>query len=103
LKVIEKRLNNIHLPTPKEFTHWRTKLDQKIQVEIKQAEALEPQLKSQNLSLDYVFFDQPELKQLNTMLNEWHCSLFAQELKTQFPVSEKRIKTFWKKALESIN
>jgi ATP-dependent helicase HrpA len=29
------------------------------------------------------------------MLEEYRVSLFAQELKTRFPVSEKRLKTYW--------
>jgi len=36
-----------------------------------------------------------ELKQYRWMLEEYRVSLFAQELKTRFPVSAKRLKTYW--------
>ncbi|MBE9567227.1 MAG: ATP-dependent RNA helicase HrpA [Proteobacteria bacterium] len=37
----------------------------------------------------------PQLEQYRWMLEEYRISLFAQELKTKFPVSEKRLKKFW--------
>ena len=36
-----------------------------------------------------------QLNHYRWMLEEYRVSLFAQELKTRFPVSEKRLKTFW--------
>ncbi|MDH5611678.1 MAG: ATP-dependent RNA helicase HrpA [Gammaproteobacteria bacterium] len=36
-----------------------------------------------------------QLEHYRWMLEEYRVSLFAQELKTQFPVSEKRLKTYW--------
>ena len=37
----------------------------------------------------------PQLEHYRWMLEEYRVSLFAQELKTQFPVSEKRLKAYW--------
>jgi ATP-dependent helicase HrpA len=39
--------------------------------------------------------DSDELDHYRWMLEEYRVSLFAQELKTKFPVSEKRLKKFW--------
>lgn len=36
-----------------------------------------------------------QLEHYRWMLEEYRVSLFAQELKTQFPISEKRLKTYW--------
>ena len=36
-----------------------------------------------------------QLNHYRWMLEEYRVSLFAQELRTKFPVSEKRLKTFW--------
>ncbi len=36
-----------------------------------------------------------QLRHYRWMLEEYRVSLFAQELKTRFPVSEKRLKTYW--------
>ncbi len=37
----------------------------------------------------------PRLEEIRWMLEEWRVSLFAQELKTAYPVSEKRIRKRW--------
>ena len=39
--------------------------------------------------------DSQQLNHYRWMLEEYRVSLFAQELKTKFPVSEKRLKTYW--------
>ncbi len=39
--------------------------------------------------------DSPQLNHYRWMLEEYRVSLFAQELKTKFPVSEKRLKNYW--------
>ncbi len=39
--------------------------------------------------------DSEQLNHYRWMLEEYRVSLFAQELKTKFPVSEKRLKTYW--------
>ncbi|MDT8283804.1 MAG: DUF3418 domain-containing protein, partial [Gammaproteobacteria bacterium] len=46
-------------------------------------------------ALDKQHIESEELNQYRWMLEEYRVSLFAQELKTKFPVSEKRLKKFW--------
>lgn len=45
--------------------------------------------------LEYAYLNIPELKAFSVLLEEWRVSLFAQQLRTQFPVSEKRISKAW--------
>lgn len=46
-------------------------------------------------SLDYVFLSQPSLLTFHWMLQEWRLSIFAQQLRSKMPVSEKRLRSFW--------
>jgi len=48
-----------------------------------------------NASLEEVYFSKPALLAYEFMLEEWRISLFAQQLKTRFPISEKRLNKFW--------
>ena len=43
----------------------------------------------------------PQLDYYRWMLEEYRVSLFAQELKTLFPVSEKRLKSYWNEISDS--
>ena len=45
--------------------------------------------------LEKQHIDSEQLDHYRWMLEEYRVSLFAQELKTRFPVSEKRLKTYW--------
>ena len=45
----------------------------------------------------------PEVLPLNWMMQEFRVSLFAQELGTAIPISEKRWKVQFEKALQSVN
>ncbi len=47
------------------------------------------------LSLEKQHIHSEQLEHYRWMLEEYRVSLFAQELKTKFPVSEKRLKTYW--------
>ncbi len=47
------------------------------------------------VSLEKQHIDSQQLNHYRWMLEEYRVSLFAQELKTKFPVSEKRLKTYW--------
>jgi ATP-dependent helicase HrpA len=58
-------------------------------------------LSNPELELDYVFLSYPALIEFSKMLQEWRVSIFAQHLKTQIPISEKRLRKFWQ--LEIIN
>jgi len=51
--------------------------------------------KQDELGLDFVYASQPDIKKFSNMLEEWRVSLFAQNLKTLIPVSEKRISKAW--------
>ena len=97
LQVARLRLEKLHMPTPTSFRQWQNRIDQYTLEQQKLAEALEPSLKESKLSLAFVFFQKPELHHLHIMLHEWHCSLFAQQLRTQFPISENRIEKYWQK------
>ena len=46
-------------------------------------------------SLSKQHIDSEELDHYCWMLEEYRISLFAQELKTRFPISDKRLKTYW--------
>lgn len=48
-----------------------------------------------SIDLDFIYLSQPEFKKFSNMLEEWRVSLFAQNLKTLFPISEKRIHNAW--------
>ncbi|MBL4710980.1 MAG: ATP-dependent RNA helicase HrpA, partial [Gammaproteobacteria bacterium] len=50
---------------------------------------------TQDAALKKQHIDSQQLEYYRWMLEEYRVSLFAQELKTRFPVSEKRIKTYW--------
>ena len=45
----------------------------------------------------------PEIQPLNWMMQEYRVSLFAQELGTAIPISDKRWKAQFEKALQSVN
>jgi ATP-dependent helicase HrpA len=53
------------------------------------------ELSHPHLALDFVFLRYPALKEFSKMLLEWRVSIFAQHLKTQMPISEKRLRKFW--------
>jgi len=46
-------------------------------------------------TLEKQHIDSPQLDYYRWMLEEYRVSLFAQELRTKFPVSEKRLKKYW--------
>ena len=52
-------------------------------------------------SLDFVFLSQPPLLTFHWMLQEWRLSIFAQQLKSKIPVSEKRLRSFWQTEIMS--
>jgi ATP-dependent helicase HrpA len=54
------------------------------------------ELSHAELELDFVFLSYPSLIEFSKMLLEWRVSIFAQHLKTQMPISEKRLRKFWR-------
>jgi len=53
------------------------------------------ELSHAELDVDFVFLSHPALIEFSRMLQEWRVSIFAQHLRTQIPVSEKRLRKFW--------
>jgi ATP-dependent helicase HrpA len=53
------------------------------------------ELSHPELDLDFVFQSFPKLLEFAQMMQEWRVSIFAQHLRTQIPVSEKRLRKFW--------
>jgi ATP-dependent helicase HrpA len=45
--------------------------------------------------LDFIYTTQPRLKEFSLLLQEWRVSIYAQHLRTQIPVSEKRLQKAW--------
>jgi ATP-dependent helicase HrpA len=60
------------------------------------------QLSTPELGVDYVYLNYPALTEFSLMLEEWRVSIFAQHLRTQTPVSEKRLRKFWKDEVEEL-
>ena len=46
-------------------------------------------------ALEKQHIESAQLKHYRWMLEEYRVSLFSQELKTRFPISEKRLKKYW--------
>ena len=79
LKAIKLRLE--HLRSNQELLSRQQKFD-----------ALYSQLEKKHASVYHVY---PKLLEYEFMLEEWRVSLFAQQLKTRFPISAKRLDKFW--------
>ena len=60
------------------------------------------QLSTPELGVDFVYLNYPALTEFSLMLEEWRVSIFAQHLRTQTPVSEKRLRKFWKEEVEEL-
>jgi len=93
LRAIEARLDKLGKPYPEEsaLRKLQTQFDQKL-----------IELQINDLELDYVYSVKPELFDFARMLEEWRVSIFAQHLKTQMPVSEKRLSSFWQQLWEKV-
>ena len=53
------------------------------------------ELTKADLELDFAFLTNPALAEYRIMLEEWRVSIFAQHLRTNMKVSEKRLRTAW--------
>jgi len=89
LRAIESRLEKLKFTSKTvgeeiALEHFQKSLNAKID-----------ELAHPELELDFVFLSYPTLTEFNHMLQEWRVSIFAQHLKTQIPVSEKRLSKFW--------
>jgi len=54
-------------------------------------------LDKEDLGLAYVYLSKPLLREFAMLMQEWRVSIFAQHLRTQVPVSEKRLLEAWDK------
>jgi len=89
LRAVQSRLEKLHFAskTAKEesaLAELQTMFDNKVR-----------ELTHADLASDYVFTHTPQLVEFARMLEEWRVSIFAQHLRTQIPVSEKRLRKFW--------
>lgn len=87
LKAVESRLDkpgaaNQH---QKSLLKFQTQFDQRVN----------ELLGDTGLGLDWAYAIEPALKEFAILLEEWRVSLFAQQLRTQLPVSEKRLTKAW--------
>ena len=57
------------------------------------------ELRQPELDLDFVYLSTPPFVEFSRMLQEWRVSIYAQHLKTQMPVSEKRLSKFWQRKI----
>ena len=78
----------------KRFERSKTNVTRDRQLRIQYA-ALWDEYSKRQASLEKQHIDSPQLNHYRWMLEEYRVSLFAQELKTKFPVSEKRLRTYW--------
>lgn len=50
---------------------------------------------------DFAMILNPHLRQFEIMLEEWRVSIYAQHLRTQIPVSDKRLTAYWQQHIET--
>ena len=60
------------------------------------------QLSTPELGVDFVYLNYPALTEFSMMLEEWRVSIFAQHLRTQTPVSEKRLRKYWQEEVADL-
>ncbi|MGH1427784.1 MAG: ATP-dependent RNA helicase HrpA [Arenicella sp.] len=95
LSVAAIRLEKINQSAPSTFTQALDKFEELLRHKTRAAYDIDPSLKDNKQGLHFLYSSQPELLQHRIMLREWHTSIFAQQLKTQFSVSEKRVNKHW--------
>jgi ATP-dependent helicase HrpA len=87
LKAVESRLDKpgIGNPHQQSLLKFQTQFDQRVN----------SLLGSSGFGLDWAYTIEPALREFAILLEEWRVSLFAQQLRTQLPVSEKRLAKAW--------
>ncbi|RBP50930.1 ATP-dependent RNA helicase HrpA [Arenicella xantha] len=91
LRAIEARLDKLgqNKPETTALLSLQHKLDARIN-----------ELCRNDQDLDFAYLTYPRLAEFALLLEEWRVSIFAQHLKTQAPVSEKRLNTFWQQHIQ---
>ncbi|NND00535.1 MAG: ATP-dependent RNA helicase HrpA [Gammaproteobacteria bacterium] len=109
LRAIESRLDKLSTKTPATspaaLQSFQSGLDHAIASIIddvsEQQRSLHAVLQDQqNVGRDFVYLSKPAYHDFAIMLEESRVSLFAQHLKTRYPVSEKRLKKAWQLLLD---
>jgi len=98
LKCMQLRIEQIASPsmqTPDYFERHQTDVEKYVANKVKQAKASDELLNTAKEAMAFVYHSQPKLKEHLIMLQEWRVSIFAQQLKTQYSVSEKRVLKNW--------
>ncbi len=94
LKAIESRLNKLNLAS-KSASEERLLAKQ-----IERYESHCRQLTPKGYDIDFNLTLAPKLQHFSIMLEEWRVSIFAQHLRTQIPVSDKRLTKFWNENIQ---
>ena len=92
LKAVESRLDKLGVANQ----HQQTLMEFQVQFDHR-VNAL---TSSTELGLDWAYTIEPALREFAILLEEWRVSLFAQQLRTQLPVSEKRLSKAWQALTE---
>ena len=98
LKCMQLRLEHIGLAsmqTPDYFEQHQQDVEKYVANKVKQVKASDELLNTAKEAAAFVCHSQPKLKEHLVMLQEWRVSIFAQQLKTQYSVSEKRVLKHW--------
>ncbi|MFT5136322.1 MAG: ATP-dependent helicase HrpA [Arenicella sp.] len=85
LKAVESRLEKPSIGNQQSLFKLQTQFDQRVN----------DLLSGTDLGLDFAYTLEPALRDFAILLEEWRVSLFAQQLRTQLPVSEKRLTKAW--------
>ncbi len=95
LKAIEYRLDKIKIAT-------KNQTDQAaLQSHQTRFETYCESITPSGFDYDFALVVRPELQQFAIMLEEWRVSIHAQQLRTQIPVSDKRLSQFWQASIGS--
>jgi len=104
LKCMQIRLEGIHsnrMALPDNTISHMAKVDKYINEQVKAISDIEETLNLQERT-QMLYMIRPEIFEHINTLAEWRVSLFAQQLRTQFPVSEKRINKHWAEVITMV-
>jgi len=88
LRAIESRLDKVAL-------NWQSPDELALTAQQARFEQFCCEHQASQFDGSYLFIIKPHLKQFAILLEEWRVSIYAQHLRTQQPVSDKRLNTYW--------
>lgn len=103
LQGITLRLEKIHqasMDSPTAYIEHVKVVNKYVTQQLKQASNIDLMLADKTMAQAFIYESQPALFEHMMMLQEWRISLFAQQLKTSVPISEKRILKHWQQLLD---